>query len=385
MSLTVLSDVDVKSLLAKLGSSDVSLILSVFESVFHLYSTGQESQYQCHRQGVTRPGGPTMLFMPATLPGGSSVKVVGVPAPRESALSTQAEPIRGVTVICDESGRAIGVINAAETTAFRTSLGSIILYQHRESTDHIVVFGAGKQALWHLRLSLVLRGSEIRTVTIVNRSAQRAQGLIDRLREMDREGGSETAKKVVFSILDGSLESSQAYYELLRNVVLQADIIFCTTPSTTPLFPAEWLVSEQGRQKYRFISAIGSYKLDMQELDPALIRSVVAGTLPGSYHPKQNVPANKGVIIVDSREACALEAGELVKAHVEDENLLELGELVHLQKKVDKEARSRLDAWLKRGMVVYKSVGMGIMDLAICRVLLDLAGAANIGTKIEEF
>ena len=32
----------------------------------------------------------------------------------------------------------------------------------------IVVFGAGKQALWHVRLALALRGDEIKHSAIVN-------------------------------------------------------------------------------------------------------------------------------------------------------------------------------------------------------------------------
>ncbi len=52
------------------------------------------------------------------------------------------------------------------------------------------------------------------------------------------------------------------------------------------------------------------------------------------------------MIVVDSREAGALEAGELVKAQGPDENLLDSGELVHIQKNADKAAKERLVAWL---------------------------------------
>ncbi|KAK9774294.1 putative Quinate/shikimate 5-dehydrogenase/glutamyl-tRNA reductase domain-containing protein [Seiridium cardinale] len=388
MSLTVLTDGDVKKLLVKLTSEEISSLFSALGSGFVGYSIGQENQYQCHRQGVTRPGGPTMLFMPATLPRGSSVKVVGVPPPRTESSGPQSKPIVGAIMICDNDGRAVGLINAAETTAFRTSLGSILLYQFRERTEHIVVFGAGKQALWHLRLALVLKSTDIRTVTIVNRSIQRSQGLIDRLREMDGEGGSTTTANIAFSLVDASTDSTPGYQDRLRDLVQQADTIFCTTPSTSPLFPAEWLTSAEGRQKTRFISAIGSYKLDMQEIDPTLLRAVTTdpeSNFPGLYRPKEKPSENGGILVVDSREACALEAGELVKAEIKEEDLVEVGELLQIQEHGGSEEKKQLAAWLKNGSVIYKSVGIGLMDLAIGGALLELAASGGVGVKVDDF
>ncbi|KAL4872606.1 hypothetical protein BDV12DRAFT_161851 [Aspergillus spectabilis] len=102
--------------------------------------------------------------------------------------------------------------HSEEFTASRTSLGSKLLYQHRHRTENIVVFGAGKQALWHLRLALVLYGSDIQTVTIINRCAKRAQQLIDRLHQIDRVSATEYATHIKFSFVDS--ESSTAPGEL---------------------------------------------------------------------------------------------------------------------------------------------------------------------------
>jgi ornithine cyclodeaminase/alanine dehydrogenase-like protein (mu-crystallin family) len=327
-----------------------------------------------------------MLFMPATLSGGSSVKVVGVPPPQPAGA--QAKPIVGATMIFDDDGRATGVLNAAETTAFRTALGSILLYQHRERTESILVFGAGKQALWHLRLALVLRSSDIRRVTIVNRSEQRSLDLIDSLRTMDKEAGISTTANVTFSTLSGTPSSSTEYESRLRGLVEDADVIFCTTPSTEPVFPSAYLTSEVGRQKTRFISAIGSYKLDMQEIDPVFLRTIATrgdSSLPGLYHPKHENVENGGVIAVDSREACAIEAGELVKASISEENIVEVGELAHIRETGDQKEKDRLAGWLKLGLVVYKSVGMGIMDISISRALLELAPSHGVGARIDNF
>ena len=381
MALRILSDAQVKSLLVKTGAEDMPRFFKALGSAFKDYSIGNERKFQCHRQSVARPDGPTMLFMPSTLPDSSSVKVVGVPPPHASS-----KPISGVIVVCDEDGKAIGVINAAEITAFRTSLGSIMPYRYRRNTEHIVVFGAGKQALWHLRLALVLRGADIRTVTIVNRSSPRAEALIKRLREMDAEAGSQTTASVDFSIITDDEKDKNR----LKPAVQQADIIFCTTPSTEPVFPAEWLTSGEGPQKNRFISAIGSYKLDMQEIDPELLRAIYTGNnktlASAAYHPdKSEVSAGRGVILLDSREACAVEAGEVVKAEVPESHQLELGEVVHTQETGEPAAKEALETWLQEGLVIYKSVGMGIMDLSVSKALLELASSAGIGSKVDEF
>ncbi|KAF7544314.1 hypothetical protein G7Z17_g10053 [Cylindrodendrum hubeiense] len=384
MDFSVLSDKNVKTLLVNFEKSDISYMANTLETAFLSYSVETESQYQPHRQGVTRSNGQTTLFMPATLSDGVSVKIVGVPPPQSSQTSL-APPLRGVLVVCDEQGKCLGVVNSEEFTAFRTSLGSILPYQYRKRTDHVVVFGAGKQALWHLRLALVLRGSDIQTVTIINRSPKRAQQLIDRLHEMDSQSGMKTTPDVKFSIVDAeSSPTLSKFQDSTRSAIQRADVIFCTTPTKTPLFPAEWLINEQGRCKTRYISAIGSYNLDMAELDPNLLHAITTTDL-GSYNPGQGSNEAGGVILVDSREACALEAGEIVQANLSTNRMLEVGELVNLQRTGDQKTKDALGSWLENGLVLYKSVGLGIMDLALGKALINLAREKNVGYRLDEF
>lgn len=373
--LSVLTDADVKLLLASLEPSDVTSLAAALTRAFKSYSLGDEKHHQCHRQSITRPGAAaTMLFMPASLrlPAGptASIKVVGVPpAP---------DPIAGAIMVFDATtGQPRGLVNAAEVTAFRTALGSTLLYRHRATTASVLVFGAGKQALWHLRLALVLRGRDIERVTVVNRSRGRAEAMVARLRDMGGCG------HVVFEVLEA----------VVRESVVGADVIFCTTPAREPVFPAEWLLSsaEGGRGKTRFVAAIGSYKLDMQEIDPVFLRAIADGN-PGTfaagelYHPAGDEKAGGGgVVVVDTREGCALEAGELVKAEIGGEQVAEVGELSQVLEEGNEEERERLMEWLARGLVVYKSVGMGIMDLAVTQELLERAAAKGIGSRIEDF
>lgn len=47
--------------------------------------------------------------------------------------------------------------------------------------------------------------------------------------------------------------------------------------------------------------------------------------------------------------------------------------------------QSNLPAWLESCFVVYKSVGVGLMDLAIGQHLLQIAESQDVGLKLDEF
>jgi len=55
--------------------------------------------------------------------------------------------------------------------------------------------------------------------------------------------------------------------------------------------------------------------------------------------------------------------------------------LVHKQSKDEKE----MSEFLCRGNVIYKSIGLGLMDLVVGADIVDLANSKNIGTKIPNF
>jgi phosphoribosylformylglycinamidine synthase len=359
MAFTVLSDKDITSLLSNLTPADVEKLTSRLNHALAQYSCNDEAPYQPHRASVTRPNGQVSLFMPATTPSSIGVKIVGVApsqAPRPGEEPTPG--LKSVLTICDELGQAVGVLNAAELTAFRTALGSMLLYRYRKSTQNIVVFGAGKQAEWHIRLAVLIKANDIGNITIVNRSQTRANQLVESL---TKAGLSPHIQIRVF----------QGNQNALEGLAKEADVIFCTTPSTTPLFPASYLISEP--KKPRFISAIGSYRLDMQELDPALLSEI---TTPSGCFASQ---VHKAWIAVDSIKGCMDEAGELVKAGVVTENMVEVGKMDGLRQE------EGVEEWLEEGFVVYKSVGVGVMDIAIGKALLELAGEKNVGLRLDSF
>lgn len=178
------------------------------------------------------------------------------------------------------------------------------------------------------------------------------------------------------------------YSRLLKEHVRSADVLFMCTPSTSPLFPAEFLTSSEGRKKGRYISAIGSYRPHMSEIHPDILRQAVAQDHKHHHHKHAHT---EGVIIVDSLEACMKEAGEVRQAGLNSEQLVEVGELLMVKKAAMKEiamggeGEEGLRRWLEGGNVIYKSVGLGLMDICVGEGVVGLARSRGVGTTVGGF
>ena len=154
--------------------------------------------------------------------------------PPASVASSQSTTPRGTIAIMDTQGYPTGIVNAEELTAVRTALAATIMFNKRINVHTITVFGAGKQAYWHIRLALLFKGDEIKHVNIINRSFDRSIKLMKDF-NMDERKAKEW-KAVKFSAMSPEFND---YGRLLKEEVRKADVIFCCTPSLEPLFPAE--------------------------------------------------------------------------------------------------------------------------------------------------
>ncbi|KAJ5526729.1 hypothetical protein N7451_003329 [Penicillium sp. IBT 35674x] len=288
---------------------------------------------------------------------------------------------RGSVTLLDGESLPFALINAHELTAFRTALASLMIFNKRKKVRTLLVFGAGTQAYWHIRLALTLRGDEIRRVYIVNRSFDRAAKL---LQDIYLPENSDWRRDVKFSAVSSDFGD---YLRILKEHVRKADVIFCCTPSLTPLFPAEFLTSREGRQKGRLIIAVGSYKAHMAELHPDILRDEVNVTPPHRHFHKHT--RRSGVVVVDSLDAAIKEAGEIVQAGVKPKQLVELGELLmvrHATLNDDGQSEEKgLTEWVEKGNVIFKSVGLGLMDLVTGGDLVRLARERNLGTTVDDF
>jgi ornithine cyclodeaminase/alanine dehydrogenase-like protein (mu-crystallin family) len=234
----------------------------------------------------------------------------------------------------------------------------------------LVAFGAGSQIKSHVSQLLVTYPS-ITHVTIINRTLNdRVAALLGALRAAHPAARFAAISSAADDYNDpaGGVGGGRAVEAAVR----QADCVCCATPSTAPLFRSEWV-----RPGAHVILA-GSYAPEMAEADAALVRRARR-------------------VLVDSRSACALEAGELIAAGLAPGDMVEVGELflrerapVHDGKEKWEWAAevdaARVAEVLGAGDVtIFKSVGVGAQDVAISAAVVDRAIEMGIGTRIPQF
>lgn len=285
------------------------------------------------------------LFMPFSNTAKTGIKIVTV---------ARTGGIWGAINIFSPDGRLLGLLNAAEITAFRTALATMTLFVRCSSLkkENIVIMGSGKQAEWHARLALQLVPKQVRKITFINRGSKR-------LREIERE--VITPLRCAYpnvTMTSFAKKDNPEYEDRLRSEIGASDVIFSCTPATEPNFPYSYL---QQSPRQRFISLIGSYKPHMQEVDSETLLS------------------GGGKIYVDSKEACLEESGELIQANVTEDQLIEIGELYHQYG--NSEAVQAPDCC----NIIFKCVGMGIMDLAVALKILNIAHEQGLGMEVDGF
>jgi len=227
--------------------------------------------------------------------------------------------------------------------------------------ESIVSFGAGQQIEAHLDLHL-RHFPSIARCTIVNRTRNsRAVSLYEKI--------SSKFPEVTIQLFE--LDQSDAVKRALES----ADIIICATSSTIPLFQASDV------RVGTHIILIGSYKPEMKEVDKKLVLRSLDGKL-----------------FVDSRVDCLREAGELIDAGIQPEQMAEIGELLPRDEQGD------LDVLAFKGLLalkkpttirsnfdgpvsIFKSVGIGVQDVVIAAAVVQKAfnREETIGAIIHEY
>ncbi|KAI6245546.1 hypothetical protein HI914_06786 [Erysiphe necator] len=340
MPITVLTDRQVKFLLNNLTTDEVLNLQNSMRCALYDYATGASSSQvstddQPHKTKVSARNGTTTLFMPSVISGSMAVKVAtfttpsaytGSSAINKSNSKHEVSPQGALTLMTAE-GIPFAFINSREIIAFRTALTSSLLISRRSKVKVLTCFGCGRQAYWHVRLTLLLRGSSIKKVNFINRTlSDRAAALLKEFIGFDpeikkAEGWSDTSFNLT-SLNLGDVERA------LKTQVRSADVIFCTTPSTVPLFDPTILTSNEGRKRARLIVAVGSYSSDMIELPPEIIDQAIRPQTTNHFFQRR--AEEGGAIVVDSL-TCLRDAGELVEANVRADRTVELGELVMLE------------------------------------------------------
>ncbi|KAL1852491.1 hypothetical protein VTK73DRAFT_9186 [Phialemonium thermophilum] len=475
MPLSVLTDDQVRLLLENLTLEELESFREELRRALHDYSTNTQSMdegllHQPTRTSIhSAQSGITTLFMPSCSPAGHGVKVITLSSGSNLENDDPKRPVirpTGAITLFSADGQPVGFLHASTLTAFRTALASSCLLVRRRTVRTLTVFGCGEQAYWHIRLALMFRGATVKHVNIINRRfSQNCKAILKRLYAVpaamkEREGWGEAT----FGVLTPGYGE---YERLLREQVQAADVLFCCTPSTEPLFRGSILTSHEARLKGRLIVAIGSYTPAMRELPVELLRQATKTHEKGHRHFHKHAPEG-GVVVVDTLDGALKEAGEIIEAGLAPTQLVELGELVMLHNialaeedesqpssrnssllsvpsaefekldldssngggsssrsalssvfgsegrsstssrppspsrkssrpslhhrsashnAIDRQKRKddHLARWLQEGNVIYKSVGLGLMDLAVGMKLVRFAQEKGVGSHIDGF
>ena len=233
-----------------------------------------------------------------------------------------------VTVFDATNGKPIAIMDGSYLTALRTGAGSGVATSllSQEDSQVAVIFGAGEQGRTQLEAICTVRA--IKKALIFDTNIVKA----------------ELFAKEMSNYLSIPVDVASSKSDLK-----EADIICTATNSTEPVF------SDDDLKPGVHINAIGSYKPHKREVPSETIQ--------------------KAKVIVDHRESCLTEAGDILiplKEGVINENhiLGEIGEIITNKKQIRK---------TNQEITFFKSVGNAIQDLTAANEVIKAANNLNIG------
>ncbi|WP_431871904.1 ornithine cyclodeaminase family protein [Nocardiopsis eucommiae] len=311
-------------------------VAEAVETAFTDLAQGRAAQP--HAEPARLPGADPQFVPMVGLLGGEvavSKLLSDIPGNRGRGLPTQ----QSVVVLADaETGAPLAILDGAVPTRLRTAAATRVATRHlaRPDWDTLGVVGAGPLAAAHVVALADER--DLERVLVWSRSAATV----------------ETLRRTVAEACPG-LEVVAA--ASAREVVAAADVVCTVTPSREPLVEGAWLRPGQ------HLNAVGSPpRNDHREVDAAVLGAA----------------RDSGLLVVDSTPAALHESGDVAHAVAEgvitaEDCALELARVVggqHPGRTSD------------RQVSVFNSVGIGLEDAAVGRLLLDAARERGLGTEI---
>jgi ornithine cyclodeaminase/alanine dehydrogenase-like protein (mu-crystallin family) len=246
------------------------------------------------------------------------------------------------------SSDLLAIIEADRLGQVRTGAASAVATRHlaRRDARVLAVLGTGWQA----------RG-QARAIACVRRMDRSGEGggepgsvPLESVRAWGRDRGRLAAFcREVEAATGVPARPARSAEEAVRG----ADIVVTATASPRPVLRADWLSPGV------HVNAVGSNRPDRRELDPEVIRSA-------------------GLVVVDSLEQARLEAGDLLLLEERDAAAA-FSRAVELSALVAGRHPGRPSA---EAMTVFKSLGIGLEDLAAAEVLYERAAAAGAGRRV---
>ena len=272
-------------------------------------------------------------FMPAysSKLGAAGIKIVNIfPGNRERG---EATTIGQVLLMDDKNGEVLALMDGSFITKFRTGAASGAAFKLFARNDAKIgcLIGTGGQA--DCQLEAMLAACNLDEVRIVARDFAKTEKFTEEMAERFKDSG---AKLIA--------------YDDANEAVDGADVIVVVTVSTEPVFDANRV------KKGAVVSGVGSYTAEMNEIDPKLFKL-----------------ADK--IYFDSKDACIAESADiqipLREGLVSLEGLTgDIGEYA-LGEISGRESDDEI--------IIFKNVGLGILDLVIAKLIYEKAKNRKIG------
>lgn len=207
-----------------------------------------------------------------------------------------------------ETGEPIAVMDGRLITEMRTAAVSAVAVKVLAPADvrSLAILGSGVQARAHAQAFKLVR--TFKDIRVWSRGVENARRCAEEI------GGRATATA--------------------EEAVRGAEVVVTVTHADEPVLRGAWLIPDA------LVLAVGAVGATRREVDSATMR---------------------GAVIVDSREAAAKEAGDILLAGVTI--YAELGELLAGAKPKP-----------TSGIIVFKSLGLAVEDIAAAKLVLDASG-----------
>ncbi|MEA1875561.1 MAG: ornithine cyclodeaminase [Bacteroidota bacterium] len=309
----LLATADIKSLIS------MEEAITAVEQAFASYSDGTSHVPQRYVSSV--PGiSMDLFFKPAynEMLGRIAVKIL---TQKKAGTKKGIPSILGVVLLIDtETGAILSMIDGTYLTALRTGAASGIATRllAKKDAETVAIFGCGAQG--KTQLEAICSVSPVKHALLYDINIDSAMELKTNMEEK----------------MNISIDVEQN----LQNLK-QADIICTATNSDLPLF------SRDDISVGVHINAIGSYKPNMQEIDPQIIKS--------------------SILFADSKEAVLKESGDLIKPindRIFSDDIIrsEIGDLIN-HKVMGRQKDDEIS--------IFKSVGLGVQDLFVANAIYN--------------
>jgi alanine dehydrogenase len=238
-----------------------------------------------------------------------------------------------VTIYDGKTGEMLSIMQADHLGQVRTGSASAVATKHlaRKDASAVGIYGTGKQA--RTQLLGVSRVRKLTRAVVYSPNADRRAAFA---REMSAECG--------FDVV-----AAKSPEEAARGL----DVICTATTSREPVLFGAWLSPGQ------HINAAGSNFLGKAEIDVDVVRRA-------------------NVVTIDSKDQGRLEAGDLVAAL--DQGVLEWIDIAELGRVVAMRSPGRQSA---EDITLFKSLGIGLEDIAVAIKVYQKAKEAGVGRWIE--